>query len=99
MRQLARAALHDWWGSRKSDPPQSPLDGKHEGAEARILLWAAWPDFPTNLLLLEGFTLLCGGAFFKPDAPDRGSFYVVIFLRVAEIAGFNMLVAFSRAET
>ena len=42
---------------------------------------------------------LCGGAFFKPDAPDRGSFYVVIFLRVAEIAGFNMLVAFSRAET
>jgi hypothetical protein len=42
---------------------------------------------------------LCGGELFKPDAPDRGSFYVVVFLRVAEIAGFNMLVAFSRAET
>jgi hypothetical protein len=42
---------------------------------------------------------LCGGEFFKPDAPDRGSFYVVVFLRVAEIAGFNILVAFSRAET
>ena len=42
---------------------------------------------------------LCGGTFFKPDAPDRGSFYVVVFLRVAELAGFNMLVAFSRTET
>ena len=42
---------------------------------------------------------LCGGEFFTPDAPDRGSFYVVVFLRVAEIAGFNLLVAFSRAET
>jgi hypothetical protein len=42
---------------------------------------------------------LCGGEFFKPDDPDRGSFHVVVFLRVAEIAGFNMLVAFSRAET
>ena len=42
---------------------------------------------------------LCGGEFFKPDAPDRGSFHVVVFLRVAEIAGFNMLVAFSRTET
>lgn len=42
---------------------------------------------------------LCGGAFFKPDAPDRGSFHVVVFLRVAERAGFNMLVAFPRTET
>ena len=42
---------------------------------------------------------LCAGEFFKPDAPDRGSFHVLVFLRVAEIAGFNMLVAFSRAET
>lgn len=42
---------------------------------------------------------LCGGARFKPDAPDRGSFFVIIFLHVLDIAGFNMLVAFSRAET
>ena len=42
---------------------------------------------------------LCGGAFFKPDKPDRGSFYVVVFLQVAELAGFNMLIAFSRVET
>jgi hypothetical protein len=42
---------------------------------------------------------LCGGAFFKPDKRDRGSFYVVVFLQVAEIAGFNLLIAFSRAET
>lgn len=46
-----------------------------------------------------GAARLCGGAAFKPDKPDRGSFHVVVFLQVMQSAGFNMLIAFSRTET
>ncbi|HSS01650.1 MAG TPA: hypothetical protein VLM79_31540 [Kofleriaceae bacterium] len=64
------------------------------GDRRRDILRSLLAQDPTG-----GAAGLCGGEFFRPDAPDRGSFHVVVFLRVAEIAGFNMLVAFSRAET
>ncbi len=42
---------------------------------------------------------LSGGEGFTPKASSRGGFYVLVFLRLAKVAGFNVLLAFSRAET
>ena len=58
-------ALAEGDGYRQTFLPGSPPQTKYPPLYPAVLalLWATWHDFPANLLLLEGFTLLCGGAF------------------------------------
>src|SRR5262245_8915014 len=58
-------ALAEGESYRQTFLPGSPPQTKYPPLYPVLLamLWSAWPDFPANLLLLKGFTLLCGSAF------------------------------------
>jgi len=47
--------------SLPGEPPQTKYPPLYPAVLA--LLWKLWPAFPDNLLLLKGFSLLCGAAF------------------------------------
>ncbi len=56
-------------------------------------------DFLAHITPLSPEFALVGGADFDPKARDRGEFYLCLFLPTLEVAGTNILICFSRAET
>jgi hypothetical protein len=56
-------------------------------------------DFVAHITPLTPEFALVGGADFDPKGLDRGEFYLCLFLPTLEVAGTNVLICFSRAET
>jgi hypothetical protein len=57
-------SLAEGHGYRLINLPGSPPQTKYPVLfpAAMALLWSAWPQFPDNLILLQGLSLVCGGA-------------------------------------
>ena len=73
-------ALAEGDGYRQTFLPGAPPQTKYPPLYPILLagLWRLWPDFPANLLLLKGFTLLCGSAFLAI------SYLFLVRFRIAE---------------
>jgi hypothetical protein len=62
---LTAKALAEGEGYRLVNLPGEPPQTKYPPLYPALLagLWKLWPDFPANLLLLQGFSILCSAAF------------------------------------